>query len=321
MYKGKWLVSAVLFAIALVACPTPSSNTISTVSIDQPSSTTLNAGQSVNLHATLTGTGSFSNGVIWSKVGGGTFSNQTSNTVTFTAPSQASASITTIKATSVQDPSKFGTGELNINAAASGSSTITAVSITPPASTNLTTSASVNLSVAVTGTGAFNPAVTWEVSASSGTTGFLTNQTNTGATYTAPSQANTVTIRAISVQDSSKFSEVVFNVAAASSDTTPPTIASTTATSSSTVVIVFSEAIAAASIVAAQFDFSPSLTSSAAVLGADGKTVTVTTSAQTHLTSYVVLLNNKAAFTKVKDLAGNEYVPGNDGFHASFDGF
>ena len=325
MYKGKLLFAALVLASATVACqsnpqPPPPPPSVVSVVINQPSVTTLNAGQSVNLTAKVTfTTATTGESVTWSIVsGGGTLSNQSALGATFTAPSQASASITTIKATSVQDPSKFGTGELNINAA--GSSTITAVTITPPSSTNLTTSASINLSVAVTGTGAFNPAVTWEVSASSGATGFLTNQTNTGATYTAPSQANTVTVRAISVQDSSKTSQVVFNITA-SGDTTPPTIASTTATSSTTVVIVFSEAIAPASIVAAQFGFSPSLTSSAAVLGVDGKTVTVTTSAQTHLTAYAVLLNNNSAVTKVKDLAGNEYVIGNDGFHGSFDGF
>jgi Bacterial Ig-like domain len=147
------------------------------------------------------------------------------------------------------------------------------------------------------------------------------SQTNTSYALLVSSSLTDVAGNAYDLAKQPANKTTFQGIAAGAVDTTPPTIASTTATSSTTVVIVFSEAIAPASVVAAQFGFVPSLTSSAAVLGADGKTVTVTTSTQTHLTAYAVILNNNFAVAKVKDLAGNEYVSGNDGSHASFDGF
>jgi hypothetical protein len=324
-----------LLLALLVACPsqTPPPSVVSVV-INDPGVTTLNAGQSINLTAKVTFTTATSGeSVTWSIVsGGGTLTNKTALGVTFTAPSLPAASVTQIKATSVQDTSKSFTGELNINAAASGSSTITAVTITPPANTTLNAGATLNLNAVVTGTGTFNNAVTWELLVASGKTGTLTNQTATSATFTAPSQVSngTVTVRATSVQDTGKIADLVLNITGTGGgDTTPPKIQTTTATSSTKVTVLFNEALDPASVVAGQFrivDFVSGVAFvavSAASLSVDGKTVTLTTAPQTPNNPYAVLVNNVAAEVKVTDVAGNQYVPGQDvnSSSPSFNGF
>ena len=340
MYKGKWILGAVFLTIATVACqttqpPPPPPPSVVSVVINDPGVTTLNAGQSINLSAKVTFTTATSGeSVTWSIVGGGgTLTNKTALGVTFTAPSLATASMTQIKATSVQDTSKSATRDFNINAAASGSSTITAVTITPPSSTTLTPGATLNLNAVVTGTGAFNNAVSWELLVASGKTGTLTNQTATSATYTAPSQVSngTVTVRAISVQDTGKVADLVLNITGTGGgDTTPPKIQTTTATSSTTVTVLFNEALDPASVVAGQFRIVDLVSGgvafvavSAASLSVDGKTVTLTTVAQTPNASYAVLVNNVAAEVKVTDVAGNQYAPGQDvnSSSATFFGF
>ncbi len=83
------------------------SSAVTSVSITPPANSTLNTNATVNLVSVLVGTGSPNTAVNWSKVsGGGTLSNQAATSVTFTAP--ATASSTVIRATSVQDSSKFG---------------------------------------------------------------------------------------------------------------------------------------------------------------------------------------------------------------------
>jgi hypothetical protein len=336
MYKGKWILGAVFLTIATVACPTtqpppPPPPSVVSVVINDPGVTTLNAGQSINLTAKVTFTTATSGeSVTWSIVsGGGTLTNKTALGVTFTAPSLATASVTQIKATSVQDTSKAVTRDLSINAISNG---ITSVVITPPANTTLSAGATLNLNAVVTGTGTFNNAVSWELLVASGKTGTLTNQTATSATYTAPSQVSngTVTVRAISVQDTGKVADLVLNITGTGGgDTTPPKIQTTTATSSTTVTVLFNEALDPASVVAGQFrilDASSGVAFvavSAASLSVDGKTVTLTTAAQTPNAPYAVLVNNVAAEVKVTDVAGNQYVPGQDvnSFSASFNGF
>ncbi|MCA9836379.1 MAG: leucine-rich repeat protein, partial [Trueperaceae bacterium] len=84
-------------------------------------------------------------------------------------------------------------------------------------------------------------------------------------------------------------------------DTTRPTVLSTFAPSSTTVEVSFSEAIKG--VETNQFDFpAQSLTISAASLGTDSKTVTLTTSPQTPNESYALLVK-----TGITDLAGNPF--------------
>ncbi len=110
---------------------TAAGSSITAVTITPPANTTLNAGATLNLAVTVTGSGSFNNAVTWSKVSGtGTLSNPTNTGATFTAVSQATSSSTVIRATSVQDSSKFNEITLNTNAQASGDTTPPKISVT-----------------------------------------------------------------------------------------------------------------------------------------------------------------------------------------------
>jgi hypothetical protein len=187
--------------------------------------------------------------------------------------------------------------------------------------TSINTNATSALSAVVSGTGAFGNGVTWSIVSGGGV---LSNQTATSATFTAAAQAGSTIIKATSVQDSSKSGTVTITTVQPSGDTTPPKIASTIALTKTSVEVTFNEALAPASISAAQFSFPVSdITATNAVLSATNATkVIVTTTAQTTGTSYAVLVNNNASQPKVTDVAGNAHVSG-DGvtnFSASFDG-
>ncbi len=95
--------------------PTPSSSiTVVTVTA---ASTTLAALEVTTLTSVVTGTGSFSSGVTWRKMSGtGEISNTTGATIDFTADSAATASTTIVRATSIQDVTKFAEVTLNTNA-------------------------------------------------------------------------------------------------------------------------------------------------------------------------------------------------------------
>lgn len=81
-------------------------------------------------------------------------------------------------------------------------STITGVTATGPATLNEGATAQFNAQV--TGTGSFNPAVTWSC-----TDGSI----SASGLFTAPMQVETVTVKATSVQDPTKFSSVPVSIA------------------------------------------------------------------------------------------------------------
>ncbi len=83
-------------------------------------------------------------------------------------------------------------------------------------------------------------------------------------------------------------------------DTLPPALLSATGVNNTTVDVVFSERIESATAGnAANYTVNPALAVSAAALQADGKTVRLTTGAQTEGTAYTVTVNN------VWDISGN----------------
>ena len=99
--------------VVLMACnPTPPASTINSLSLS--ASPTLNSGASTSVQVVVAGTGAFSNAVNWS-VSAGILSATTGTPVTFTAPIVSSLTNVTITATSVQDPSKFGTTSIKID--------------------------------------------------------------------------------------------------------------------------------------------------------------------------------------------------------------
>jgi hypothetical protein len=109
---------------------------------------TLAAAEKTTLSATVTGTGSFNEAVTWNKISGeGTISAPTNSSVEFTGPSAATASTTVIRATSVQDSSKFADVTLSTSAVAVTSPTVT---ISSP-SVDVFTKGNVSIQVVVTG--------------------------------------------------------------------------------------------------------------------------------------------------------------------------
>jgi hypothetical protein len=78
---------------------------------------TLAAASTTTLSAAVIGTNGFDASVTWGILSGsGILSATIGESITFTAPSLASENITVVRATSIQDPSKFGDVTLNINA-------------------------------------------------------------------------------------------------------------------------------------------------------------------------------------------------------------
>lgn len=91
-------------------------------------------------------------------------------------------------------------------------SAILSVEVNAPNS-NMNAGASQTISATVNGTGTFNPAITWTLESGTGT---LSNQTNSSVTFKAPSlnSLSTTVVRAVSLQDPSKFASVTLNIAA-----------------------------------------------------------------------------------------------------------
>lgn len=164
---------------------------------------TLNASATTALTATVTGTGAFDASVTWSIVsGGGTLSTTTGSSVTFSAPSAIAPSTTVVKATSTADSSKSANVTINVNSSTFGS-TVTAVTVTAD-KVALRESSSSLLQGAITGTGAFDPSLSWAIEP--GGIGTLSANTGSSVVYTAPSVSagKVVRITASSVQDATK---------------------------------------------------------------------------------------------------------------------
>ena len=193
----------------LVACP-DGSNIIASITNVQinAANLTMSAGDSQTVSATVSGMGAFDNTLNWTiQSGGGSLSATTGASVTFTAPTSSSASTSVIKASSAQDSSKFDSVSISVQAS-NPTSSITGVSL-ETAKPNLRASESTALTATVTGTGAFNNAVTWSIE--SGGIGTLSSITNTSVTYNAPTSSfgKVVRIKAVSVQDATK-QQIIF---------------------------------------------------------------------------------------------------------------
>jgi alpha-tubulin suppressor-like RCC1 family protein len=191
--------------VGIVAC-TPTLR-VDTVNVTAQTST-LDAGKNTTLSATVTGTGNPLPEVTWSiDSGGGTLSNIGGTSVTFTAPSLVEASSTTIRAASVQDPSKTGTVTINVKRDTAGSS-VTGLSIS--ASRVLMRGAErATLSATLTGVGNFDAAVTWQIEPSNA--GAFSSEAGNFVEFQASttSTRRVARVTATSVQDPS-VKETVF---------------------------------------------------------------------------------------------------------------
>lgn len=186
--------------VATVTGVTASSNT-----------TQLNEGTNATLTASVGGTGAYNSNVTWSIVsGGGTLSNASSNTTTYTAPQVTADSTAVIRAVAVGDTTKMANVTLTVKNVATPS-TITSVTATatPNAIQSNQTS---TVAATVNGTGPFNTAVTWSIVSGGGT---LANPASNSTTYTAPTVtvATAVTLKATANGDTTKSTNVTINVA------------------------------------------------------------------------------------------------------------
>jgi phosphatidylinositol-3-phosphatase len=160
----------------------PSSSIASVATLCTPSTVAMKATSQCN--ATIQGTGSFGSAVAWSASAG------TINAGgLLTAP--ATPGSVSVTATSVQDTTKSGTASVTVQSAPS---TITSVAVTCNPST-IAVNATSQCHAAVQGTGSYSSAVTW--SASEGAI-------NSSGLLTAPAIAGSITVTAISTQDTTK---------------------------------------------------------------------------------------------------------------------
>lgn len=168
----------------------------------QPSSIT--AGETAQLSASLTGTGNFDRSVRWSVIsGGGTLSSDSGATVRYQAPSQAATAV--IRAASAAKPSVYTDVTVSVRPPEVTGVSVTANPTTVPSGGTST------LKATVTGSTGVNPAVTWSVVSGGGTLSSTGGET---VTLTAPTGPATVTVRATSVADSSKSATATVEVSA-----------------------------------------------------------------------------------------------------------
>ncbi len=185
-----------LTATARVTVVAPSAISSLTLS---PFILTLNASTQNQFTATVTGTGSYSSGVIWSAQKG-----TITSTGLYTAPVTGGSDVVT--ATSAQDANRTATANITVTVPA----TITSV-VVSPASLTLNASAQNQFTATVTGTGGYSSGVTW--SAQKGTI------TSTGL-YTAPATSGSDVVTATSAQNASRTATANITV------TVPATITS-----------------------------------------------------------------------------------------------
>ncbi len=162
-----------------------------------PASASLATGGTQQFTAAVNGTESPSQVVTWTAVRGAI-----SNSGFYTAPATSGAD--TVIATSAQDHSKAGVATLAVG----GTSTVTAVAVTPSTAT-LATGGTQQFTAAVTGTGGPSQSVIWTANRGAVTSAGL---------YTAPASAGADIVTARSVQDTSKAGTAAITVNA-----TPPT--------------------------------------------------------------------------------------------------
>jgi hypothetical protein len=167
-----------------VACGGSSGTTTSTITVvgASCSPTSIQAQQTSQCTASVSGTGNFSSTVTWTASGNGVI---TPNGGLFTAATVPFTTQVTITATSTQDTSK--TGSTVITVATAGSVTGVTATCTP---TSLQTGQLTACTAVVTGSGGFSPNVTWTASAGNinPITGVYSNTTPGTSTITASSQ-------------------------------------------------------------------------------------------------------------------------------------
>ncbi len=185
----------------------PPGSTITSVTASC-SPTTIQSSATSQCTASVAGTGNYSSAVTWSVVSGGI-----STSGLYTAPYVLVTEAVTIKATSVQDPTKSGSATVIVNPFPPTITSVTS-SCSPATITSGTTS---QCTAIIIGTGNYSTAITW--SATAGTISL-------SGLFTAPivTSATAITIRATSVQDPTKIGSTTVTVNPASPTITRVTV-------------------------------------------------------------------------------------------------
>ncbi len=186
-------------------------STITGLTLSTPLNT-LKANEVGVITAQLTGTGTFDDSINWSiDSGGGTIAALSPSSINFTAPSLPDDNTTVIKATSAQDPTKTATITITTSFFVDPNSSVTDLSL---AATKiaLPEAETTKLTATLTGTGAFNSAVTWSIAG--GGVGTLSSIAKNTVVYTAPSSSfgRVVQILAVSKQDPTKKQSIFVSV-------------------------------------------------------------------------------------------------------------
>ncbi|MCL2046456.1 MAG: S-layer homology domain-containing protein [Oscillospiraceae bacterium] len=193
------------FDVTVTAIYSAATPTVGTVTVN-PSSITLLPGSTFQFSASVTGTNYPSQEVTWSLTGGGSGTTISSNGLLTIGATEATSSSLTVTATSTVPPSIIGTSTVTITLGTLTPASVTSLTITPGTnSITLEKGADYSFSAVVLGANDPSQAVVWSVSGGSAGTsidaaGKLTVASN--------EQANTLTIKAVSVEDPS-FSDTV----------------------------------------------------------------------------------------------------------------
>jgi uncharacterized protein YjdB len=191
---------------AVVSGGTP---TVTTVTVN-PATASVDKGETRRFTATVTGTGSPAQTVTWTVSGNDSAGTTISANGTLTVAANETAASLTVRATSTADSSKYGTATVTVTGEASP--TVTTVTVNP-ATASVDKGETRRFTATVTGTGSPAQTVTWTLSGndSAGTTISADGTLTVAATETAAS----LTVRATSTVDSSKYGTATVTVQAA----------------------------------------------------------------------------------------------------------
>ncbi|HEU5403980.1 MAG TPA: Ig-like domain-containing protein, partial [Terriglobales bacterium] len=183
------LVSFLASLILTVACggggstapaPPPPPNAVTGVTVT-PNAVTLNAGETQQFAATVSGTGTFTTVVTWSAngvAGGNATQGTISSTGLYTAPNPSPGPVT-ITATSTFNTTKSGAAQVTVNNPLPPANAVTSVTVTPNPTT-LTPGQAQQFAATVSGTGTFTNGVTWTVNGVPGGNAKLGTITSSG---------------------------------------------------------------------------------------------------------------------------------------------
>ena len=187
----------------------PVTPTVDSVTV-APDTATVTKGTTQSFTATVTGTNNPAQDVTWTVEG----ANDAGTSITggtLTVAAGETAATLTVRATSTADTSKSGTATVTVQNAAPVTPTVDSVTVAPDTAT-VTKGAKQSFTATVTGTNSPAQDVTWTVEGSTSPTSATTIAVNGELTVAADETAATLTVKATSIADTSKFGTATVTV-------------------------------------------------------------------------------------------------------------